>query len=34
MKKVIIERIRERKDVDMVIAKGTWSGLDMSSEDL
>ncbi len=34
MKKVIIERIRERKDVDMVIAMGTWSGLDMSSEDL
>ncbi len=34
MKEAIIERIRNRKDVDMVIAMGTWSGLDMSSEDL
>ena len=34
MKEAIIERIRNRNDVDMVIAMGTWSGLDMSSEDL
>lgn len=30
----IIERVRNRKDVDMIIAMGTWSGLDMCSEDL
>ena len=30
----ILERIRERKDVDMIIAMGTWSGLDMAEKDL
>ena len=34
MKEAIIDRVRNRKDVDMIIAMGTWSGLDMSSEDL
>ncbi|HJD96684.1 ABC transporter substrate-binding protein [Mailhella massiliensis] len=34
IREAIIERVRERKDVDMIIAMGTWSGLDMSSEDL
>ena len=34
LKEAIIERIRNRKDVDMVIAMGTWSGLDMAQEDL
>lgn len=34
MKEAIIDRVRNRKDVDMIIAMGTWSGLDMSSENL
>lgn len=34
VKDAILKRIRERGDVDMVIAMGTWSGLDMSAEDL
>jgi ABC-type uncharacterized transport system substrate-binding protein len=34
LKEAIIERIRNRKDVDMVICMGTWAGLDMASEDL
>lgn len=34
MREAIVDRIRNRKDVDMIIAMGTWSGLDMSSEDL
>lgn len=34
LKESIIERIRNRRDVDMVIAMGTWSGLDMTEEDL
>ena len=34
LKESIIERIRNRKDVDMVIAMGTWSGLDMTQEEL
>ena len=34
LKDAIIERIRKRKDVDMVIAMGTWSGLDMTQEEL
>ena len=34
LKEAIIERIRNRKDVDMVIAMGTWSGLDMTQEEL
>ena len=34
IREAIIERVRERRDVDMIIAMGTWSGLDMCSEDL
>ena len=34
IKEAVIDRVRNRKDVDMIIAMGTWSGLDMSSEDL
>ena len=34
IREAIIERVRERKDVDMIIAMGTWSGLDMCSENL
>ncbi|MBP3730481.1 MAG: ABC transporter substrate-binding protein, partial [Mailhella sp.] len=34
IKKVIIERVKKRKDVDLIIAMGTWSGLDMTQEDL
>ncbi|MGN1038810.1 MAG: ABC transporter substrate-binding protein [Mailhella sp.] len=34
LKESIVERVRNRKDVDMIIAMGTWSGLDMASEDL
>ncbi len=34
LKEAVIERIRNRKDVDMVICMGTWAGLDMASEDL
>ncbi|MBR4424295.1 MAG: ABC transporter substrate-binding protein [Mailhella sp.] len=34
IKNVIKERVRERGDVDMIIAMGTWSGLDMAEEDL
>ena len=30
----ILTRIRERKDVDMIIAMGTWSGLDMAELDI
>ena len=34
IREAVIERVRERKDVDMIIAMGTWSGLDMCSEEL
>lgn len=34
LKEAIIERIRNRRDVDMIICMGTWAGLDMASEDL
>ncbi len=34
MREAIIDRVRNRRDVDMIIAMGTWSGVDMSSEDL
>ncbi len=34
IKNVIRERVRKRGDVDMIIAWGTWSGLDMIEEDL
>lgn len=34
IKEAVIKRIHERGDVDMIIAMGTWSGLDMTSEDL
>lgn len=34
IKDAILSRIRERRDVDMVIAMGTWAGLDMTQEDL
>ncbi|MBR3880454.1 MAG: ABC transporter substrate-binding protein [Mailhella sp.] len=34
LKEAIIERIRNRKDVDLVICMGTWSGLDMTAEEL
>lgn len=33
-KEAVIQRIRTRKDVDMVICMGTWAGVDMTSEDL
>lgn len=34
LKEAIIERIRTRQDVDLIICMGTWAGLDMASEDL
>lgn len=34
LKEAIIDRVRNRKDVDMIICMGTWAGLDMTSEDL
>ena len=34
LKEAIVERIRTRRDVDLVICMGTWAGLDMSAEDL
>ena len=34
VKNSILQRIRERNDVDMIIAMGTWSGLDMAEKDL
>jgi ABC-type uncharacterized transport system substrate-binding protein len=34
IKNVIKERVRARGDVDMIIAMGTWSGVDMVEEDL
>lgn len=34
VKNEILKRIRERGDVDMIIAMGTWSGLDMAEQDL
>lgn len=34
MREAIIDRVKNRRDVDMIIAMGTWSGLDMSMEDL
>ncbi|WP_418764683.1 ABC transporter substrate-binding protein [Mailhella sp.] len=34
IQEAIVDRVRHRKDVDMIIAMGTWSGLDMASEDL
>lgn len=34
LKEAIVERIRTRKDVDLVICMGTWAGLDMTAEDL
>ena len=30
----IVARVKERHDVDMIIAMGTWSGLDMAEADL
>ena len=34
IQEAVIDRVHNRKDVDMIIAMGTWSGLDMSSQDL
>jgi len=34
LREAILERIHTRKDVDMVIAMGTWSGLDMATKEL
>ncbi len=33
-KKALLDRIRERGDVDMVFAFGTWAGLDMATADI
>jgi len=33
LKEAIIERIRNRQDVDLIICMGTWAGLDMTGED-
>ena len=30
----VLQRIRERKDVDMILAFGTWAGQDFSAQDL
>ncbi|MBO4311668.1 MAG: ABC transporter substrate-binding protein [Desulfovibrionaceae bacterium] len=34
VKKAVWDRVKNRRDVDMIIAMGTWSGLDMAEEDL
>ncbi len=34
VKNAIKERVRKRGDVDLIIAMGTWSGVDMAEEDL
>ena len=31
VRKIILERLKKRKDIDLVIAMGTWAGQDMAS---
>ena len=33
-RKALLDRIREKGDVDMILAFGTWSGLDMATADI